>query len=497
MSLLILSVFDKNNIRIIFSDDLSGNVRDNEDLLIYENPLLDAMDFMKSSKCEYIEAVDGITAGPDGAPEVRPGKGRFEVDREIFAIRIQAFHKLQFIANGWRANGAPISADTVKKWIRAATIPFKIDDRTIRSLYLDLRTFCSTAAIAPPLKIVTAEDLNNNEYAPPPVIVEGLLYAGVTLLSAPPKTGKSFLALDLACAVATGEPFWKRQTTAGNVLYLDLEGREYRTKNRLPIIGRSACPGNLAFVHEDVQRVDSGLIDQLRAWISNAQQPRLIIVDTLAHIKGKVARGEDSYTADTRFMKPLHDLAVEKGISILVITHTRKAGQVESNDPFEDTIGSQAQFGNADAGWTIRGKRSCEKKTFIAAGRDFEEVQFEIERSGGKWICNGTIEELNAAREKEAYQQSMIVDFIKHQVAAAGGTLRATAQELLNEAARVTGQYFAEDAIRFAKILRELAPQLLKYDNIVTSFPEASNRTSKSKRCITFSQRNLLDTPST
>lgn len=491
MSMLILSVLDKNDVRIIFADDLAGNVRESDDLLIFENPLLEALDFMKKSKCEYITATAGITTGIDGQPEVRAEAGTFQVDREIFAIRMQAFHKLQFVSGGWRENGAPISADLVKKRIRAATLPFKIDTRTQNSLYFDLRTFCTSTSTAQPLNIVTAQTLNDRIFDRPPAIVKGLLYAGVTLLSAPPKTGKSFLALDLACAVATGEPFWTHPTKQGNVLYLDLEGREYRTQQRLPIVKRHSCPADLAFVYEDVQPVDRGLIEQLRAWIDGTQQPRLVIIDTLAHIKGKVARGEDAYTADTRFMKPLHDLAMEKGIAILAITHTRKSGQYAPDDPFENTIGSQAQFGNADAGWIITGKRSSETKTFIASGRDFEDTEFEIERVKGRWQYNGTVEELTAAREEEAYRQNMLADFIKCEVRAGGGGFKATANELYNLAAQRTGQYLAEDAIRLSKAIRELAPLLLRYDGILTNSPE---RSTKSKRYFTFTQQERLET---
>ena len=301
------------------------------------------------------------------------------------------------------------------------------------------------------------------------------LCAGLTLLAAPPKTGKSFLVLDLACCVAEGKPFWGFNTDKGSVLYCDLEGTEWRTQERFAAVGRKGltdCPELLSMAYK-VLPVDAGLIPQLEGWINTAQSPKMIIIDTFQHIKGKVSRGEDAYAADTRFTKPLHDLAVKHGIAIICVTHTRKSSGFVLDDPFDAVIGSTAQYGNADAGWIIAGKRNDDKKQFTAVGRDYESVSFEIERSkGGRWLFHGTTEAAQEAQQNSEYQNDLAVNVIKHQLTLQGGKWNVTPQEFLNIAAVETGNYLATDATRMGKRLRALQPMLLKYDGIVVCLPD-------------------------
>src|SRR5690606_8392877 len=55
--------------------------------------------------------------------------------------------------------------------------------------------------------------------------VRDFLPRGVTgILFAPPNTGKSFMAIDLACGVATGSTAWACPVPRGRVLYLAGEG---------------------------------------------------------------------------------------------------------------------------------------------------------------------------------------------------------------------------------------------------------------------------------
>ena len=216
----------------------------------------------------------------------------------------------------------------------------------------------------------------------------------------------------------------------------------------------------------------------------------MIVIDTLAHIKGRTARGENAYESDTRFLKPLHDLAIEKSIAIIVVTHMRKSNGFTSDDPFENITGSTAQFGCSDGGWIISGKRNEDKKTFAAVGRDYEPCSFEIERSqSGQWIFCGTTDERQAIFEENKYQQDKIVAVIRKELASSGGAWRVTAQKLLETAAKETGEYLEVDAARMGKHIKELAPDLLKFDDILVRWPEKGGRNG---RLITFEQRGLV-----
>jgi hypothetical protein len=235
-----------------------------------------------------------------------------------------------------------------------------------------------------------------------------------------------------------------------------------------------------------VAPIEAGLIQQLEGWLSTAQDPKMIIIDTFQHVKGRPSRGEDAYAADTRFAKPLHDLAVKYSIAIIAVTHTRKSSGFALDDPFDAVIGSQAQYGNADAGWLISGKRNDEKKQFTAVGRDFDSVSFEIERSkGGRWIFHGTAEAAEEAKKIADYQNNPAVKIIKQQLSLNGGNWKVTPQEFINTAGRTTGDYIVPDAARMGKLIRELQDSLLKYDGIVTLLPESGGRKG---RAIVFEQ---------
>ena len=456
-----------------------GEMLNARDLLISSNVTASDDQYAFMRECPYIRVTNGIEQTEDeaGRPILKTTlkTGTFELLDRLFLETFRDFYGLRY-RRQWFENNKPTSADYVKQRILAALLPFGISERIRKDIYNTLKVFCvQTDTTVEPLAIVSADDLNSKEYTRPPFIVDGFLCAGLTLLAAPPKTGKSFLSLDLACCVAEGKPFWSFATVQGDVLYCDLEGTQWRTQERLPAVGRKSkndCPRSLSMVY-NVQPVDAGLIEQLTNWVESVEKPRLIIIDTLAHVKGKVARGEDAYTADTRFMKPLHDLAIEKNIAILAITHTRKANGFVLDDPFDAVIGSTAQYGNSDAGWIIGGKRDESKKQFTAVGRDFEAVSFEIERTeGGRWVFNGTVDDLREQTQHDEYQHDKAVAFIKSQLVNSGGLWRCTAQAFINEAARATGEYLATDATRMSRRLRELAPALLKNDGIVVKCPD-------------------------
>lgn len=489
--LQIMSLTDCNGVFINLNDLLNAS-----DFFIAAASADESVAFLRD--CKYIKAVNGIEQDTDNAGRVRYSTdlqhGTFSVVQQVFLDQCAAWHNLQHIGKEWYSQNKPVAAAWVKQRVQAALLPFGISEREISSLYKLLLIRCSSMdTSAEPLQIVSASALNEKVYAKPPFIVDGFLCAGLTLLAAPPKTGKSFLALDLACCVAEGRPFWNFRTDKGSVLYCDLEGTEWRTQERFPAVGRKGktdCPELLSMVYK-VAPVDAGLIQQLEGWINTTENPKMIIIDTFQHVKGKVARGEDAYAADTRFTKPLHDLAVKHGIAIICVTHTRKSNGFALDDPFDAVIGSTAQYGNSDAGWIISGKRDDDKKQFTAVGRDFEGVSFEIERSkGGRWIFHGTTEEAQEAQQRTEYQNDPAVQVIRQQVTAQGGSWKVTPQEFLNVAAVATGNYLATDALRMGKKLRELQPLLLKYDGIVTMLPDAGGRKG---RTFFFEQMKFTD----
>ena len=92
-----------------------------------------------------------------------------------------------------------------------------------------------------PLKVVNGLDIFNKNIPPLRWIVKPILHEGTTLLSGDPKVGKSFLALQIAIAVAgsASHVFGSLDVELhGQVLYLALDdGSERRIQERLQALG--------------------------------------------------------------------------------------------------------------------------------------------------------------------------------------------------------------------------------------------------------------------
>ncbi len=344
-----------------------------------------------------------------------------------------------------------------------------------------------------PLKVVSALELNTQEHRKPDYIVDGILYPGLTILAGPPKYGKSYLSLDLACSIATGTEFLGKLTKQGEVLYLDLEGTEWRTTERLAQLGYTRCPDMLDHTYT-ADTVDQHLIRQLSDHVEAKSGTKLLIIDTMARIKGKVRRGEDGYSSEYRFLFPLHELALQKSVAIVCVTHTRKGNGLLVDDPMELIIGSQAQYGTADNGWVLTGKRDESTKVLHCAGRDYESVDLGIDFKNGKWVPLGNAEEMAEKRAAAEYDHHPAVRTIIHLVETSGGAWHGTMQDLFNEIAEYTGDYPATDATRLASIVRTYIPLLKKKNGILTLLPTKPQTVNgKTMKIYTFKQSGFAD----
>lgn len=257
------------------------------------------------------------------------------------------------------------------------------------------------------MKWYSADQLRTANPQPPPFIVEEILPAGLSVLAAPGKTGKSWLCLQLCDAIATGQTFWGFGTCAGSVLYLALEDSWSRLNSRLQVIG-SVAPANLDLVVKDAPTLDAGLIDGLTEWIRESKNPRLVVIDTLARVKGGGKPGLNAYEADYKTFAPLQEFASSNKIAVLGVTHFSKARYMNADDPFERITGSMGLFSVADCTWIIQGKRGSSDQTLQITGRDVGDKQFELNRTNNRWVLEG---ESDAVRKQRAIDGYMVDPF--------------------------------------------------------------------------------------
>ena len=107
---------------------------------------------------------------------------------------------------------------------------------------------------------VTAEALRAKQFAAPQDILPGMIFEGVTIFAGKPKTGKSWLALDI-CIAVSGDRFTlgTLRPKTGDVLYLALEDSQRRLQRRVNRLlpSNDAWPARLSLA-TNWRRLDEG-----------------------------------------------------------------------------------------------------------------------------------------------------------------------------------------------------------------------------------------------
>lgn len=216
--------------------------------------------------------------------------------------------------------------------------------------------------------------------------VRELLPQGYAVLAGAPKLGKSWIAYQLAVAVASGRGLWGNETDAGDVLNLALEDGERRAQDRLRhVIGAHNPPERLS-ISTTWPRIGEGGLEEIERWASSVTAPRLCILDTFARLRPPSAGNRNAYEADYELHGSLHALATKLRITILAITHFKKGG---SGDWVEAITGSMGISGAADTLLALKGARSNPSATLHITGRDVREIDLALERDGPLWTCLG------------------------------------------------------------------------------------------------------------
>src|SRR5262245_57204468 len=134
--------------------------------------------------------------------------------------------------------------------------------------------------------VITAAELMRKQFPPIKYVIPNLIPEGLTILAGRPKVGKSWLALDVAIAVAASRIcLGDKKPVQGDVLYCALEDNQRRLKWRCnKLLGADAPPERLTLMTQ-WRRIDKGGVEDLEDWIAEHPEVRLIILDTFAGVK--------------------------------------------------------------------------------------------------------------------------------------------------------------------------------------------------------------------
>lgn len=214
------------------------------------------------------------------------------------------------------------------------------------------------------LRSDTLEDVLN--YPDPEYLVTKILeIATVSLLYGESGTGKTFIALGIALAVAFGHDWLGRRVKQGPVLYFYQEGKlglKKRVKAWLQFYGVESLPTNIRFI-----TVPTHLIDD-KQYILNVieeqeQPPVLVIVDTLSNCAPGVNQShqEEVYPV----LAVGHEIVKAYNSHFMFIHHDNKNGDYNGSKAFRNHVDTmlQVEKGTAEGSIILNFKKCREEET--------------------------------------------------------------------------------------------------------------------------------------
>ncbi len=236
-------------------------------------------------------------------------------------------------------------------------------------------------------------------------IIDGIIPIGLSILAGAPKKGKSWMALGMALAVASDSyALGKIKVKRGEAFYLGLEDSERRLQNRLKKLGDD-IPATLHTATRMFPTHEGGL-EQLRAWLKEHPECRLLIIDTAARIRPPQSKNPNIYAEDIAFGSQIQELAFEFDIAIVLVSHVRKA---LADDPLETVQGSMGYTGVADAVLVLQRERRSKEGVLHITGRDIEEraLTLQFRPKEGTWVVLGELEEAEFEELSEAEKSDL------------------------------------------------------------------------------------------
>jgi len=228
-------------------------------------------------------------------------------------------------------------------------------------------------------------ELLTAQFPEPKWVVNKVLPIGLTFLAGRPKVGKSWLALQIAGAVATGGMALGERVERGKVLYLALEDSWTRIRERGKL---QRLPADAPVVFADRwEALGEGGLATLQTAMDQ-ERPRLVVLDTFSRVAGRV--DQQDVGEMTVILSNLQRVALDRDMAILALDHHRKKGGFEAN-AIDDVLGSTAKSAVSDAVWGLYREQGDHTATLLVTGRDIEERELALHFDGLTmcWQCEG------------------------------------------------------------------------------------------------------------
>jgi hypothetical protein len=313
----------------------------------------------------------------------------------------------------------------------------------------------------------TAAELLNEEFPDQRWAVPGVIAEGSNLLCGPPKLGKSWFALNLALAVASGgRALGRIDVEQGDVLYLALEDTARRLQSRLKIVLAGEEPPTRLTLETHCDPLTHGGTELIEDWLDMHPLARLVNIDVFTRVRGLTDDRANRYESDYVAMAQIKDIADRYGVAFLIVHHTRKA----SADDFLDSVsGTHGIAGAADAVLILTRSRGSAEAVLKVTGRDVEEAEYALNFAAdiGTWqLLDGPAGDyelgdtrrriLHLVRETEPLTPSQISDALDLTLNTVKSTVRRMAE---------AGQLHTDGSGRYFTPVQPATPATLQPDD--------------------------------
>ena len=268
----------------------------------------------------------------------------------------------------------------------------------------------------------------------------------VGIIGGEPKCGKSFLALDLAVAVAAGVPCLRRFQTdqPGPVLMFAAEDAGHIVRTRLQGIAHAARADfdtlDIAVIDVPVLRLDHRSDRQRLEQTVQRIRPRLVMLDPLVRLHGV---DENAVAEIAPILGFLRDLQRRFDTAVLLVHHSRKSGATR---PGQALRGSSELHAWGDSNLYLRRRDNQIVMTVehrAAPGLNDVEIELADDGQGPALRLRRQVPD-KAVPEQQTAEQRIVEVLaeadkplsqaqIRKRAAARNATVSATLQELIRE----------------------------------------------------------------
>ena len=200
--------------------------------------------------------------------------------------------------------------------------------------------------------------------------------------------------------------FMDHETEQVDSLYIGLEDSERRLKDRDKKLGVDTLTP--PYVDVEDPYLNMRLEESLQNWIDSVNNPKLIVIDTLARVKAATGRNKagTAYDHDNETLRSIQKLAVKNGVSIVLVSHLNKAPQ---DYAFDKITGSTGLQGICDAMWLVERGEHGAQSTFIGRGRDIMDLEYSLAWNDETWRYdyNGDLQEVNTNQNRKEVVDAM------------------------------------------------------------------------------------------